>query len=188
LDARRRRRDGQQLTVAELAAGERLRPAPPAPYPAQVEAVRTVSAQALVSFRGNQYSVPPGMTGTRVTVRHRLGDRTLSIATAGGAVVAEHHRASDAAGATVRAEHHVVALEAAVLAGFSDARPCKHKTRRPPSQAATAEAARLRGLPATDPAARVVIDMSTYAAAAARLTRTTPSTVDGHDPDAKEMT
>jgi transposase len=188
LDARRRRRDGQQLTVAELAAAERLRPAPPAPYPAQVEAARTVSAQALVSFRGNQYSVPPGMTGTRMLVRHRLGDQTITIATAGGAVVAEHHRALDGAGCVVRAEHHVVALETAVLAAFSDARPCKHKTRRPPSSAATAEAARLRGLPTTDPAARVVIDMSTYAAAAAHLTRTTPSTVDGAGPDAKEMT
>jgi hypothetical protein len=34
LDARRRRRDGHQMAVAELAAAERLRPAPPAPYPA----------------------------------------------------------------------------------------------------------------------------------------------------------
>jgi hypothetical protein len=74
-----------------------------------------------------------------------------------------------------------------VLKAFSDARPCKHKTRRPPSDAAVAEAARLRGLPEADPAARVVIDMSTYAAAAARLTRTTPSTVDGDDTAIEEM-
>ena len=50
-----------------------------------------------------------------------------------------------------------------------------------------AEAARLRGLPASDPAARVVIDMSTYAAAAARLNQTTPSTMDIHDNSDKEM-
>lgn len=185
LDARRRVRDGQQLTVADLAAGEPLRPPPPGPYPAQLDVLRVVSAQALVSFRGNQYSVPPGMTGSRVVVRHRLGAATLTVATAGGAVVAEHRRAPDGAGAVIRAEHHVVALETAVLKTFSDARPCKHKTRRPPTDGAVAEAARLRGLPDTDPAARVVIDMSTYAAAAARLThttsptRTTPSMVDG---------
>lgn len=187
LDGRRRSRGGQKLTVAELAAVELLRAAPPVPYPAQLDVVRVVSAQALVSFRGNQYSVGPGMSGSRVVVRHRLGADTLSIATAGGAVVAEHRRAPDGAGATVRAEHHVVALETAVLKAFSDARPCKHKTRRPPTDAAVAEAARLRGLPETDPAARVVIDMSTYAAAAARLTRTTPSTVDGSDTAIEEM-
>lgn len=174
LDARRRVREGKKLTVADLAAGEALRPPPPGPYPAQLDALRTVSAQALVSFRGNQYSVPPGMTGSRVVVRHRLGAATIAIATAGGVVVAEHRRAPDSAGAVIRAEHHVVALETAVLRTFCDARACKHKTRRPPTDAAQAQAARLRGLPATDPAARVVIDMSTYAAAAARLTRTTP--------------
>ena len=188
LDGRRRSRDGQKLTVAELAAAELLRPPPAVPYPAQLEAVRVVSAQALVSFRGNQYSVGPGMAGSRVVVRHRLGADTLSIATAGGAVVAEHRRAPDAAGAVVRAEQHVVALETAVLGAFSDGRACKHKTRRPPSQAAQAEAARLRGLPDGDPAARVVIDMANYAAVAARLNQTSPSTVDGvirqHD---KEM-
>ena len=187
LDGRRRSRDGQKLTVAELAAAELLRPAPPVPYPAQLDVVRVVSAQALVSFRGNQYSVGPGMSGSRVVVRHRLGADTLRIATAGGAVVAEHRRAPDGAGATVRAEHHVVALETAVLKAFSDARPCKHKTRRPPTDAAQAEAARLRGLPEDDPAARVVIDMSTYAAAAARLTHTGPSTVDGADTAIEEM-
>jgi transposase len=187
LDGRRRSRDGQQLTVAELAAGERLRPAPAMPYPAQLDVVRVVSAQALVSFRGNQYSVPPGMSGSRMLVRHRLGADTLTIATAGGAVVAEHRRAPDGAGATVRAEHHVIALETAVLKAFSDGKPCKHKTRRPPSDAAQAEAARLRGLPDADPAARVVIDLAHYAAVAARLNQTTQSTVDDIDHDDKEM-
>jgi len=176
LDGRQRRRDGQKLTVAELAAAERLRPPPPAPYPAQLDVLRVVSAQALVSFRGNQYSVPPGMPGSRVVVRHRLGADTLTIATAGGAVVAEHRRAPDSAGAVIRAEHHVVALETAVLKTFSDGRPCKHKTRRPPTDAAVAEAARLRGIPDGDPAARVVIDMASYAAAAANLNHTRAST------------
>jgi hypothetical protein len=186
LDGRRRSRDGQRLTVAELAAAEPLRPPPGMPYPAQLDVVRVVSAQALVAFRGNQYSVPPGMSGSRVVVRHRLGADTLTIATAGGAVVAEHRRALDGAGAVVRAEHHVVALETAVLKAFSDGKPCKHKTRRPPSPAAHAEAARLRGLPDGDPAARVVIDMASYAAVAAHLNQTTPSTVDSDNND-KEM-
>ncbi|WP_426513404.1 hypothetical protein ACPPVO_24020 [Dactylosporangium sp. McL0621] len=53
-------RDGQQLTVTVLAAAEPLRPPPPAPYPAQLgRAAAGVGAQALVAFRGNQYSVPP---------------------------------------------------------------------------------------------------------------------------------
>jgi len=179
MDERRRTRDGVKVSVAELAAGERLRPPPPAPYPAELEVVRVVTAQALVSLRGNQYSVPPGMSGTRVLVRHRLGADHIQIATAGGAVVAEHRRAPDGAGSVIRDTHHVIALETAVLKAFSDGRPCKHKTRRPPSDAAQAEAARLRGMPEDDPAARVVIDLAAYAAVAARLNQATPSTADG---------
>src|ERR1700745_1770819 len=38
---------------------EPLRPAPPVPFPATLSVPRTVSAQALVSFRGNRYSVAP---------------------------------------------------------------------------------------------------------------------------------
>ncbi|MDY7090563.1 MAG: IS21 family transposase [Actinomycetota bacterium] len=180
LDGRRRVRDGQKLTVAELAAAEGLRPVPVLPYPAHLEVVRVVSAQALVAFRGNQYSVGPGMSGQRVTVRHRLGADTVTIATGRGAVIAEHRRAPDGAGATVRADQHVVALETAVLQAFSDARSCKHKTRRPPSAAAVAEAARLAGLPETGPAARVVIDMAGYAAVADRLARRSAADADGH--------
>jgi hypothetical protein len=43
-----------------------------------------------------------------------------------------------------------------------------------------AEAARLRGLPATGPAAHVVIDLSTYAATAARLD-SAPTSEPGED-------
>jgi transposase len=177
LDARRRVRDGQRVTVADLVAAEGLRP-PPVPYPVELEVARTVSPQALVAFRGNQYSVGPGMAGSQVLVRHRLGTSTLIIATAGGTVLAEHRRAPDGAGVIVRAEHHVRALETAVLKGFSDARPCNHKTRRPPSAASMAEAVRLRGLEDDDPAARVVIDLAEYAAVARRLGRTPMSTTD----------
>ena len=43
-----------------------------------------VSAQALVSYRGNRYSVPPHLHGTTVTVQVRLGGTHLDIATTPG--------------------------------------------------------------------------------------------------------
>ena len=147
LDRRTRRRDGQRVTVGELAAGEGLRAAPAAAYPAELAVVRTVSAQALVSFRGNRYSVPPGMPGAQVIVRHRLGAEQVRIVTSSGAMVAIHHRAPNGPGVTVRDDGHVRALETRVLAAFSDARPCRSKTRRPAGKASRAEAARLRGTP-----------------------------------------
>jgi hypothetical protein len=171
LDSRRRVREGQRATVADLAAGEGL-------HPAELEAVRTVSAQALVAFRGNRYAVGPGMAGAEVPVRHRLGAPALVITTRAGAVLAEYRQMPDGAGAVERAEPQVAALETAVLTTFSDARPCKHKTRRPPSAASLAEAARLRGTGGDDPAARVVVDLAGYAAVAARLGHTTSSTTD----------
>jgi transposase len=173
LDERRRVREGERTTVAALAAAERLRPAPLVAFPAEFDLTRTVSTQALVSFRGNHYSVPPGLGGAQVQIRHRLGAEQLRIVTARGATVALHHRAPDGAGRVVRDEGHVLALEQAVLVAFSTARPCTHKTRRPPSRAALAEAARLRGsatqVDPTGPAAHVVIDLSAYVATAARL-------------------
>ncbi len=182
LDGRIRRRDGERTTVGELAAGEGLRAAPATAYPAELAVVRTVSAQALVSFRGNRYSVPPGMPGAQVVVRHRLGADQLRVVTATGATVAVHRRAPTGAGATVRDDGHVRALEARVLQAFTDAPPCRRKTRRPAGEASKAEAARLRGTPAgstsstaASTAERVVIDMAAYAAlvpAAARATST----------------
>jgi transposase len=171
MDGRKRVRAGERTTVGALAEAERLQPAPVVAFPAEFDLVRTVSPQALVAFRGNSYSVPPGLGGAQVHVRHRLGADALRIVTAGGATVAVHHRAPDGAGQVVRDEGHVVALEQAALGAFSTQRPCSHKTRRPPSAAALAEAARLRGLPATGPAAHVVIDLSAYAATAAKLDR-----------------
>jgi hypothetical protein len=62
-----------------------------------------------------------------------------------------------------------------VLASVSDRAPCKHKVRRPVSEATEAESDRLRGRAAVgDPATRVVINLSTYDAAADRL-RTAPT-------------
>ena len=169
MDGRQRVRGGQRASIGELAAAEPLAPVPAVPFPAGLSVARTVTAQALVAFRGNSYSVPPGLGGATVTVTHRLGSSEVAIATASGAVIARHRRAPDGAGLIVRDSGHVQALEKAVLAAFTPAAPCRRKQRRPPSAAALAEAARLRGTPG--PADRVVIDLSTYAAAAARLQR-----------------
>ena len=138
-------------------------------FPAEFDVTRIVTAQALVSFRGNHYSVPPGLDQAQVHVRHRLGAEVLRIVTTGGATVAVHRRAPDGAGQVVRDDGHVAALERAVLGAFSTERPCTHKTRRPPTAVALAEAAKLRGLTTAGPAAHVVIDLSAYAATAARL-------------------
>ncbi|MGE5132980.1 MAG: Mu transposase domain-containing protein [Gemmatimonadota bacterium] len=167
MDGRRRVRGGQRVSVGELATSELLRPVPDVPYPAELAVTRTVTAQALVAFRGNSYSVPPGLAGATVTLTHRLGSGHLAIATASGSVIARHRRACDGSGAVVRDGGHVTALEKAVLASFSAAPPCRRKDRRPPSAAALAEAARLRGTPG--PAERVVIDLAAYAAAATTL-------------------
>ncbi|MEV6495029.1 hypothetical protein AB0M20_41370, partial [Actinoplanes sp. NPDC051633] len=177
LDGRRRMRAGHRSTVGELAEAEPLRACPLAPFPAELELTNTVTPQGLVPFRGNHYSVPPGMRGTAITVRHRLGTDTVRLATASGVIVAQHPRKPDGAGEIIRDDGHVIALEKAVLERFSTGQRCQHKTRRPPSAAAMVEASRLRGVATGDPAARVVIDMSTYAAAAARL-KNPPSTPD----------
>lgn len=175
MDERRRSVDGIKVTVAQLAAGEPLLELPSRPFPAELEVQRTVSPQALVSFEGNLYSVPPGMPGVQVTVRHRLGEDYLHVITAGRALVASHRKAPPGSGQTVRDAGHVIALERAVLASVSDRAPCKNKVRRPLSDAALAEAELLRGRPAAgDPATRVVIDLATYAAVADRL-RTAPT-------------
>lgn len=165
-DARRRRRDGTSTTVAALADAEPLRPCPPEPYPATVEVARVVSAQALVAFHGNFYSVPPGLAGASVLVRHRLGEPTIEVRTASGVTLAVHRREVDGAGVIARHAEHVAALERSVLARFSDRAPCRRKQRRPASPAALAEAARLRGQP---PAAgeHVVVDFAAYVNAAA---------------------
>ncbi len=189
-DSRLRHRDGQPTTVGALAASEPLAGLPPA-FPATVRVARKVTAQALVAFRGNSYSVPPGLAGSTVTVVHRLGAVTLDVISgaagtragagpAGSAlptVLARHHREPDGAGVLVRDTTHVTALQAKVLAQFSTDRPCPRKVRRPPSPAALHEAAQLQdsrsgptGSPTRD--REVVVDLAVWAAAAADPDRT----------------
>jgi transposase len=164
-DARGRARDQTRTTVGALAAAEPLTAAPLLPYPAQVSVTRVVSAQALVAFRGNFYSIGPGLSGATVTVGHRLGDTTIEVATTGGVVLARHRREPDGAGVIARHDEHVVALEHAVLAAFSDRAPCRSKERRPPSPAALTEARRLRG-EQYEAGDHVVVDFADYVAAA----------------------
>ena len=87
--------------------------------------------------------------------------------TAAGTVLARHRREPDHAGVIVRDAGHVAALEDKVLAARGDNRgPCRRKERRPPSAAALAEAAALRGEPASGAA---VTDFAAWAAAARPL-------------------
>jgi transposase len=164
-DARGRTLDRARTTVGDLAVAEPLAAPPLLPYPAEVSVARIVSAQALVGFRGNFYSVGPGLSGATVTVRCRLDTNMIEVVTTGGVVLARHRREPDGAGVIARHAEHVIALEHAVLATFSDRAPCRSKERRPPSPRALEAAALLRGgVPA--PGDHVVVDFADYAAAA----------------------
>lgn len=165
-DGRLRRRDGRRVTVGELAGLEPLAEAPRLAFPAVTEVARVVSAQALVAYRGNFYSIGPGMAGATVSVRHRLGQPTADILTAGGVVLAAHRLEPGGAGIIARHETHVAALERSVLAGFTDRAPCRSKERRPPSPAALAEADRIRGVRTSGAGEQVVIDFAAYVTAA----------------------
>jgi 3-dehydroquinate synthetase len=96
-----------------------------------------------------------------------LGTATLDLVTLRGVVLARHRRQPDSAGAVMRHDEHVAALERTVLAAFTDRAPCRRKVRRPPSAAARAEAERLRGPATTAAGGEVVVDFSAYVAAAA---------------------
>ncbi len=66
-------------TVGELADAEELMALPAVPYPATIEVHKVVDDKASVAFRGNRYSVPPGMGGAELTLRHRLGTGSLEV-------------------------------------------------------------------------------------------------------------
>jgi len=158
---------GAKVSVATLAEAEPLAPIP-APYPAELTVERTVSAQALVCFRGNFYSVPPELAGTAVTVTTRLGTDVVEIATPTGrgpVVLARHRLAPAGAGVMVRTDEHVTALNTAAMAAANPGRPHRAKVRIPPGPAARAAAHALTTTGAAAPA--VVIDLARYAAAAA---------------------
>lgn len=152
----RRRGD---LTVGQMAEGERLLALPAMPFPATTEDTRAVAANALVSVEGNRYSVPPEHVGTEVTVRRRLGDPVLEVVSDAGRVIATHHTAPRGRGRVIRLPEHTRALENVVLAAFTTDRPCASKVNRPPSEAALRIAAEITGgARGTGP----VIDLSVY--------------------------
>lgn len=159
----------RRATVLTVAEREPLAPMPTVPFPATISEERTVSAQALVAWRGNFYSVPPELARAQVVVSQRLGKAHVDIATVGGIVIARHEVAPDGAGVMVRDHGHVIALEQLVLAGHDTSRPHRRKERIPPGPAAlaAADALRARRQPTTTAITDdVVIDLSTYDRAA----------------------
>ena len=151
------RRRGEN-SVGELAESEPLLGLPPMPYPAEGTLTRRVAPNGLVSVWGNQYSVPPGVIGTQVTVRWRLSDPTIDVLTESGRLVATHQKEPRGLGRMVRLPEHTEALENVVLAEFTTKRPCKPKPNRPPSAAAVAIAAGIGG----DLDTETVIDLGVY--------------------------
>ena len=159
-DARRRLTpDGAPTTAGAVADAEPLLALPAAPYPATVIVSRQVGANAAVAFRGNSYSVPPGLAGTRAECRHRLGTAMVEIRSPAGALLASHRLAPDGAGTLVRTPGHRAELERVVLSAFTTARPCQRKGNHPPGESARAEAAALLAGLGPD----VTVDLARYA-------------------------
>ncbi|ETZ97271.1 insertion sequence IS21 ATP-binding domain protein [Mycobacterium kansasii 732] len=179
-DTRLRATADGRSSVAVVAKTEPLQPAPATPYPVIVAEARTASRQAMVSYRGNRYSVPPELAAAQVVVSHPVGGEFCDIATTSGIVIARHRMAADGLGVMVRDSGHVIALDAAAMATAATGRPHRRKERIPPGPAAKAAAAQLLQLkqpsitaietstPSTD---STVIDLSAYE----RAPRTGPS-------------
>ena len=164
LAARGRRRP----TVADLAGLETLLALPGSCYPAMLEATNTVDPSCLVPFEGNAYSVPAGLRGVPVTVRHRLGTAGIEILSASGILLASHRRETPGGGYVVWDPAHRRALESEILAAFSTDPPCPRKANRPPGVEARAEAARLLGAYEDQ---EVVVSLADYQAVVDDMTR-----------------
>jgi hypothetical protein len=123
-----------------------------------VAVARIVGANATVAFRGNSYSVPPGLAGVQLRLSHRLGSATVEVASPAGGVLVSHRLAPAGAGTLVRTVAHREQLERVVLSAFTTGRPCERKANRPPGQAARAEASKLLA----DLGPEVVIDLDRY--------------------------
>jgi len=159
-DARQRRTAlGEKTTVGALADSEPLLELPSLAFPATITAERLTDDNATVAFRGNRYSVPPGLCGLTLELRHRLSSATLEIHAASGALLGSHRLAPAGAGMVVRTPEHRAALESVILSSFTTARPCDTTANRPPGPASLAEAARLLGAEGKE----VTVDLQGYA-------------------------
>jgi transposase len=138
-------------TVAELAEADTLMALPPVPFPATIEELHPVDDRASVAFRGNRYSVNPGLGGTELVVRQRLGTPTLEIFSPAGVLMVAHRLAPPGAGSMVRTPEHRAALEKVVLSQFSTARRCDRKANKPPGAEALVERAKLLGAQGAEP-------------------------------------
>jgi hypothetical protein len=92
-DRDRRGPNDERTTVGALGDAEPLWVLPPASFPATTEVSRMVADNASVAFRGNRYSVPPGLGGTTLGVRHRLGTPTIDVVAPSGAILVTHRLA-----------------------------------------------------------------------------------------------
>ena len=116
---------------------------PAAAFPATIEVTRIVAANATVAFRGNRYSVPPGLTGVELhaaapaRARHRRDPLTRRRA-AGRAPA----RAGRARAPSCAPPHTATPSRPPCCPRSRTARPCDRKANRPPGAAALAEAAR----------------------------------------------
>jgi hypothetical protein len=170
--------DGRS-SVGVAATTEPLQPVPSVPYRVIVSETRSASRQALVSYRGNRYSVRPELAAAQVTVSHPVRGQFCDIATTSGIVVARQRLPADGLGVMVRDSGHVIALDTAAMATAATGRPHRRKERIPPGPAAKAAATQLVQLsdtntgigesatPSTD---STVIDLSVYERAAQKRT------------------
>lgn len=178
-DTRMRLTAGGRSSVAVVATTEPLSAVPAMAYPVIVSESRTASRQALVSYRGNRYSVPPELAAAGVRVSHPIGGEYLDVATVGGIVIARHRMAADGLGLIVRDSGHVIALDTAAMATANTGRPHRRKERIPPGTVARNAAAQLLGLrdatnsdaeSSTKTTDSTIIDMSVYERAAQNRT------------------
>jgi len=178
-DTRLRATADGRSSVAVVAKAEPLAPMPATPYPVIVSETRTASRQAMVSYRGNRYSMPPELAAATVVVSPPLGGQFCDIATKSGIVLARHRMAPDGLGVMVRDTGHVIALDTAAMATAATGRPHRRKERIPPGPAAKAAAAqllRLHEVGKTEPQSSTpttgstVIDLSVYERAAQKRT------------------
>ncbi|GJJ23897.1 hypothetical protein MTY414_75710 [Mycolicibacterium mageritense] len=98
-DARLRATAEGRSPVAVAAKTEPLQPAQA--YPVIVSESRTASRQALVSYSGNRYPVPPELASAQVVVSHPVGGQFCDIATVSGIIVARHRLAAGGLGVMV---------------------------------------------------------------------------------------